>query len=102
MGDKPRLTMDSSVGYRICVQGHLDRSWSERLGGIVIQVLQETGDAPVTVLTGTIIDQAALAGVLDTLYSLGFPLLSVEVVDVRPAGSIQNADASISPAAPAK
>ena len=37
-----------------------------------------------TVLTGHFIDQAALAGVLNTLYDLGFPLLKVELIEVQP------------------
>ena len=37
-----------------------------------------------TVLTGRFVDQAALAGVLNTLYDLGFPLLKVELIEAQP------------------
>jgi hypothetical protein len=36
------------------------------------------GGAPVTTLTGRLVDQAALFGVLNNVYDMGFPLLSVE------------------------
>jgi len=40
----------------------------------------EANNAPVTFLTGRLADQAALTGVLNALYDLGFALLSVEVL----------------------
>jgi len=81
--------MDTRTDYRITVRGCLDRSWSERLGGISMQVQTEADEAQVTVLTGTFRDQAALAGVLDTLYSLGFPLISVEPLGIHPEEDLQ-------------
>jgi len=39
----------------------------------------------ITVLTGLLVDQPALFGVLGDLYGLGFPLLSVECLEVNPA-----------------
>jgi|GEM_PF-472296 len=89
--------MDTTANYRISVQGCLDASWSERLGGVSIQVQPETdevpaGKTPVTVLSGTFRDQAALAGVLDTLYSLGFPLISVEPLGIQPEAATQASD----------
>ena len=83
-----RLTMDKVADYRIAVQGCLDRSWSERLGGVSIQVRDPAGQAPVSVLTGTFRDQAALAGVIDTLYSLGFPLIAVQILGMKPQENI--------------
>ena len=38
---------------------------------------------PVTILTGVMVDQAALNGVINTLYDLGCPLLSVECVEAQ-------------------
>ena len=64
--------------YEIRVQGSLDRRWFDRMGGAEIQVERAPDGAPVTVLTGQFIDQAALAGALNLLYDLGFPLLSVQ------------------------
>jgi hypothetical protein len=77
------LTLDSTATYRIRVQGRLDASWSDRLSGVTIEHQDQAGEVPVTVLSGALVDQAALAGVLNTLYDLGFPLVSVECVGVR-------------------
>ncbi|NTU86110.1 MAG: hypothetical protein HGA45_43420 [Chloroflexales bacterium] len=59
--------------YHIQVQGHLDAHWSEWLDGLAIQ--HEAAGR--TLLTGWIADQAALNGLLNKLYALGLPLLSV-------------------------
>ncbi len=79
-----RLTSESAAAYEIVIQGSLDESWSGRMGGVTIRVQRPPGQAPETVLTGEFQDQAALAGVLNTLYDLGLPLLSVYCLAVRP------------------
>jgi hypothetical protein len=78
------LTFDTAAEYRIEVQGFLDERWSDRMNGVGIRVQDLPDEAPVSVLTGHFIDQTALAGVLDTLYDLGFPLLRVELLEARP------------------
>jgi hypothetical protein len=80
------LTFDTPAVYRIGVQGCLDNSWSDRMNGVEIRVQSRSDEAPVTLLTGRFIDQAALAGVLNTLYDLGFPLLKVELLETKPLG----------------
>lgn len=82
MHDKKGLKIDTAATYQICIQGFLDKSWSDRMGGVAIQVQSSPGEAPITVLTGAFQDQAALAGVLNTLYDLGLPLLSVECLAI--------------------
>jgi hypothetical protein len=79
-----RLTLDTQAAYQIRIQGYLDKSWSDRMGGATIQVQSQPPEAPVTTLTGDFQDQAALAGVLNTLYDLGLPLLSVECLAIEP------------------
>ena len=71
------LRLHMPATYQIRVQGHLDESWSDRLAGMTISTTQ-VDDAPVSVLTNRLRDQAALFGVLNTLYDLHLPLLSVE------------------------
>ena len=71
-------TMQKSTTYRIKVQGKLDQKWSDRLGGMRITVDCSSGQNAVTTLEGHLRDQAALAGVLNTLYELHLPVLSVE------------------------
>lgn len=75
------LALDTSASYEICVQGNLDASWSDRLGGVSIQSNNCADTAPVTMLSGSLIDQAALMGVLNALYDLGMPLLSVQYLE---------------------
>lgn len=84
MSTATRLSLDSPAAYVIRVQGYLDKRWSDYMGGATIQVQKQPPDAPVTVLTGEFQDQAALAGVLNTLYDLGLPLLSVECLAIEP------------------
>ena len=59
--------------YEITVKGHLDGRWSEWFDGLAIANL-ENGDA---VLSGEIVDQSALHGVLNKVRDLGLPLLAV-------------------------
>lgn len=72
--------MDSSAVYVIRVAGVVDERWSSYMGGLSITVTQPgEGDALlVTTLEGQLIDQAALMGVLNTLYNYQYALLSVE------------------------
>ena len=69
---------DMPATYRICFRGYLPESWSDRLGGMAIAIHDQAEKEPVTVLSGWLPDQAALLGVLNTLYGLHFPLLTVE------------------------
>jgi hypothetical protein len=68
--------MESFGRYQIIVQGFLDSDWSNRLGGLSIATT-ETAHGTVTTLTGEVVDQAALFGILNALYDLHHPLLSV-------------------------
>ena len=64
--------------YLIRVAGRLDARWIERLGGLRMAARVDGDDAPNTELTGYLADQAALYGVLNTLYDYRYPLLYVE------------------------
>ena len=76
--DKPkRYQFDRPGIYRICVQGFLHESWSERLGGLRITKGTFKGRT-VTELNGPVRDQSELAGVLNALYDLHHTILLVE------------------------
>jgi hypothetical protein len=62
--------------YRIQVAGHLPESWSDWFDGLCLT--QEPNG--VTVITGTLTDQAALFGLLWRIRDLGLPLLSVDTL----------------------
>jgi len=74
------LEFHTPATYRIQVKGYLEDKWSDRLGGMVIKATGGPEGERETVLVGRLADQAALFGVLNTLYGLHLPLLSVEHV----------------------
>ena len=59
--------------YQIRIQGQLGREWTDWFGGLTIR-LTDNGE---TLLTGPVVDQAALHGVLRKVRDVGMPLLSV-------------------------
>jgi hypothetical protein len=66
--------------YEIRVKGHLDGCWSEWFDGLTISNVED-GDA---VLSGDIVDQSALHGVLAKVRDLGLPLMAVSRVKAVP------------------
>ncbi|HXX79105.1 MAG TPA: hypothetical protein VEI53_11455 [Ktedonobacteraceae bacterium] len=79
----PGTCMFEPATYRICILGTLDKNWSDYCGGMLIKHDVMLEHYPVTILTGILIDQAALIGVINSLYDLGCPLLSVECVEAQ-------------------
>jgi hypothetical protein len=67
---------NKTVKYEIRVQGNLDAKWSDWFDGFTIS--QQANDE--TLLTGQVVDQPALHGLLAKIRDLGLPLLSVERV----------------------
>jgi len=59
--------------YQIVLKGHLDSEWSDWFDGLTI-TLAGSGE---TILTGPLVDQTALHGVLIKIRDLGLPLLSL-------------------------
>lgn len=67
--------------YQITVKGHLDNRWANWFEGLTITAL-DNGE---TLLTGPVVDQAALHSLLRKVRDLGLPLLSVIHVEPEPA-----------------
>ena len=80
---KGNLAVDKSAVYCIRVAGYLDKNWSNRLGGLEISATSQRGMPAVTTLSGSILDQAALFGVLKALYDMRMPLISVECLEIN-------------------
>ena len=62
--------------YQIRIKGHLEREWADWFDGMSI-TLEDNGD---TFLTGPVVDQAALHGLLKKVRDLGMPLVSLSPV----------------------
>ena len=67
--------------YQIRIKGYLDARWAARFEGMTL-TLEDNGD---TVLTGPVVDQAALHGLLRKVRDLNLPLISVTLVSPDPA-----------------
>jgi hypothetical protein len=87
MPDKrnPKTVPSESIVYQIRIKGHLGLQWTDWFEGLTI-TLEDNGE---TLLTGTVVDQAALYGLLRKVRDLGMPLLSV--IRVNP-GSADTSD----------
>ena len=67
--------------YRIVTQGTVSEDWHRRLGGMEVTTSSPESDEAQTMLQGRLRDQAALHGLLDTLYALHLPILEVTKID---------------------
>jgi hypothetical protein len=78
MSSKQNQTTDAAqvVVYQIRLKGHLSSLRRDWFDGLNI-TLEDNGD---TLLTGPVVDQAALHGLLKRVRDLGMPLLSVNTV----------------------
>jgi hypothetical protein len=79
MSNDPKQKTDPSqpMIYQIRIEGHLDDQWTDWFGGMTI-TLEENGN---TLLTGPVVDQAALFGLLKKVRDEGIPLISINRVE---------------------
>jgi hypothetical protein len=68
---------DQPIIYQIRIKGHLSDQWTNWFEGLTI-TLEEDGD---TLLTGPLVDQAALFGLLKKVRDLGMSLVSINCVE---------------------
>ena len=74
---------DAPGTYAVRVKGHLDSRWAAWFEGLTIRQ-EEHG---VTLLTGPLLDQAALHGLMRKVRDLGLTLLSITPVETQQAGA---------------
>ena len=72
------VNFETPAVYRIRVKGHIADQLSDQLGGMIITRAFSEEKHPMTILVGQVKDQAALSGVLNELYELHLPILTVE------------------------
>ena len=65
--------------YEIRLKGHLEARWTAWFDGL--SLTQESDGT--TVIRGSVIDQAALHGLLSKVRDLGLPLIAVTQVDPK-------------------
>jgi glycerol kinase len=75
----PESAKDQPMVYQIRLEGHLGDQWADWFGGMIITP-EDNGN---TLFTGSVIDQAALHGLLKKVRDLGMPLISVMQVDPK-------------------
>jgi hypothetical protein len=78
---EPTTNPSQPTVYQIRIKGHLGHQWTDWFEGLTI-TLEEDGD---TLLTGPVIDQAALHGLLKKVRDLGMPLVSFSPVETGQA-----------------
>lgn len=76
----PNRDADQPPIYQIRIKGHLNPNWLDWFEGLAI-TLEDDGN---TLLTGLVVDQAALHGLLKKVRDMGMSLLSVNSVDSSP------------------
>lgn len=83
MSTKTSSTPHKSNYYLITVEGKIDPSWSDWLGSLQL-VSKKGADGMIqTTLSGRLIDQADLRGLLNRLWDLNLVLRSVQQIDVE-------------------
>ena len=73
----PKTDPRQSMIYQIRIKGHLGHQWADWFEGLTI-TLEDNGE---TLLTGPVVDQAALHGLLKKVRDLGMPLVSLNPVE---------------------
>ncbi len=85
----PRTEPSQPMAYQIRIKGHLSAQWTDWFEGLTI-TLEDNGE---TLLTGPVVDQAALHGLLRKVRDLGMPLISVARVQPDQEDAAQSAAA---------
>lgn len=73
----PKTNPDQPMVYEVRIKGHLGSQWADWFGDFTI-TRKDNGD---TVLTGLVVDQSALHGLLKKVRDLGLPLCAVNCVE---------------------
>lgn len=75
-GNTQKFTLDQSMAYEIRVPGTITKEWLDWNGGVTITDGMNVEGSPISTIRARV-DQAALHGLLQHLYSIGLPVISV-------------------------
>ena len=78
----PKSDPSQPMIYQIRIKGHLGSQWTDWFEGLTI-TREDNGD---TLLTGPVVDQAALHGLLKKIRDLGMTLISIQTIDKMSEG----------------
>ena len=74
--------LNQPATYQIKVQGQLSRRWAVQFDDMAITTGSKDDDPAITIITGTVVDQAALHGLLNRIRDLNLPLLLVKRMEM--------------------
>ena len=81
MSNNKSQTFRTCTNYRIIVEGIIDASWSDWLGGLELSAQKEADGTMITIMSGELIDQAALRGLLNRLWDLNLVVRSIQEIN---------------------
>jgi hypothetical protein len=76
-----RVNFPDQADYEIHVEGHIGEQWSNRFDGLAMDTTFNRSEKPITILSGTIADQAALHGLVNRIRDLGLTLLLIRRIE---------------------
>lgn len=79
--DRERVDFVGPANYRIIVDGELEAGVSDYLAGMEIRLTRRRDGTVLTTLTGRLVDQAELNGVMNAIYEMHLPILVVEAME---------------------
>ncbi len=83
-----RVTLHRPARYRLVVGSHVDGENAAWLSGLTLRHSYTPSGVPITTLEGTLLDQAALHGLLTKIRDLGLPLIAVNCLDFEEEGNV--------------
>lgn len=78
--------LSENNGYEILVKDHLDDRWNTWFEGFTVTRIFNQNNVPVTKISGTVADQAALHGIFIKLRDIGITILSVNPIHYKEGG----------------
>lgn len=86
LNSPPSSWIDQPATYQIIIKGRLDSNWTEWFDGLTISVTRDMSGTVITRLTGVVMDQGALHGLLARVRDLGLLLLDVHRLESADRG----------------